>query len=98
MKTEVYSWRLSPRRKSELEAEARRQGASLAELLEDITRNWLSSRQQARQEEESEQQRLHARAEHTFGAIAGGDLHRSQRARLAIRRRLRQRHGAQRPR
>jgi len=98
MKTEVYSWRLSPKRKSELEAEARRQGASMAELLEDITHDWLSTRQQARQEEESEQHRRHSRAERTFGAIGGGDPNRSQRARRAIQQRLRQRHGTQRPR
>jgi hypothetical protein len=98
MKTEVYSWRLAPQRKAELEAEARREGSSLADLLEAITQDWLAARHGVRQDEEAEQERLHKRAAMSFGVISGGDPDRSQSATHSVRQRLRQRHGSQRAR
>ncbi len=41
MKNQVYSWRISAQKKAELESEARREGTSLAQLLELITADWL---------------------------------------------------------
>ena len=40
-KTEVYSWRVDPALKRELEAAARADGRSLAHLLNQISRDWL---------------------------------------------------------
>ncbi len=48
MKTEVYSWRVSAARKADLESEARREGTSVAELLEKITSDWLQERRNSR--------------------------------------------------
>jgi hypothetical protein len=48
MKTVVYRWRLSPKRKAELEAAARREGISLAALLNRITGDWLAVRRATR--------------------------------------------------
>ena len=55
MKTEVYSWRVSAQRKAELESEARRDGMSLAGLLERITTDWLQERRESRNGDEAEQ-------------------------------------------
>ena len=98
MKTEVYSWRVSARRKSDLEAEAQREGASLAELLEAITQEWLEARRGGRKDEAAEQERLRTHASRTFGTISGGNPERSEQSRRIIQRRLRQRHGSQRSR
>ena len=54
MKTEVYSWRVSPQRKAELEGEARREGTSLAKLLDDITANWLEEQRNSRQGDQAD--------------------------------------------
>ena len=88
MKTEVYSWRVSPERKAALEAEARRHGQSLAELLERIAADWLETQHRARADEESEQKRIRAAADTAVGAISGGDPHRAENARQLIRQRL----------
>jgi hypothetical protein len=40
-KSEVYSWRLAPDLKAELEQRAREEGIGLAALLERISREWL---------------------------------------------------------
>jgi hypothetical protein len=98
MKSEVYSWRVSAQRKADLEAEARSEGASLAELLDGVTAAWLAARRGTRIGEEAEQQRLQALAGESFGAISGGDLHRSARTRETIRQRLQSHHAAHRPR
>ena len=91
MKTEVYSWRVSPERKAALEAEARRHGQSLAELLERITADWLETQRCAREDEESEQRRIRAAAASSIGFRSSGDPHRAKNARELIRQKLRQR-------
>jgi len=98
MKTEVYSWRVSAQRKSELEVEAQREGASLAELLEEITQEWLETRRGGRTEEASEQARLRAKAVSTFGTISGGNSERSEQARSILQRRLKEQHASRRTR
>ena len=92
MKTEVYSWRVSPTRKAALEAEARRNGQSLAELLERIAAEWLESQHSARADEESEQRRIRAAAASSIGFLSSGDPHRAKNASELIREKLRQRH------
>lgn len=48
MKDQVYSWRISAQKKAELESEARREGTSLARLLEKITAEWLQEQRSSR--------------------------------------------------
>jgi hypothetical protein len=90
-KSEVYSWRVSPELKSALEQEARKEGSSLADLLEKLAREWLEIRRRALANEEHGQERLHAAARTTLGAIRGGRPRRSEQARDLIRQRVRKR-------
>lgn len=92
MKTEVYSWRVSAQKKAELESEARREGTSLAGLLERITAHWLEERRNARNGEEAEQAAIRKRVMATVGSIRGGDPTRSQRASELVREIIRKKH------
>jgi uncharacterized protein YyaL (SSP411 family) len=92
MKSAVYSWRLAPAMKDDLEGEARRQGRSLAELLDQIAREWLEARQASRAQEHEAMEEARRRATRTFGTIAGADPKRSRRVRAAVRERLKARH------
>lgn len=89
MKTEVYSWRVSAQRKAELESEARREGTSLAGLLEEITDAWLKER---RNGDEAEQTAIRKRVMATVGSIRGGDSTRSRRASELVGEIIRQKH------
>jgi hypothetical protein len=88
----VYSWRVAPQVKAALEQEARREGQSVGGLLEQIATEWLTARRRETGSDE-EQARVHALAAKTFGAIAGGDPHRSATVRIDVRRRLASRRG-----
>jgi hypothetical protein len=92
MKTQVYSWRVSAARKTELESEARREGTSLAGLLEQITANWLEERRAGRNGDEAEQAALRKRIMATVGKIRGGDPTRSQRASELVKGIIRKKH------
>jgi hypothetical protein len=85
MKTEVYSWRVSSDKKSELEAAARRKGASLSALLDNITTDWLNDYRSGNGADEAEQAELHRRVMATAGTIHGGDPTRSARASELVR-------------
>ncbi len=88
-KSDVYSWRISPETRAALELEARREGTTIAALLDRLAGDWLlRGRRPAPGAEEAEQARLHAAAATTFGTIAGGDARRAERARAAVRERL----------
>lgn len=89
-RSEVYSWRLAPEVKDQLEAEARREGISVASLLERLATEWLAERRGGPLEDERER-RIRKAASRAIGAIAGGDPYRAERAREEIRRRLRAR-------
>jgi hypothetical protein len=82
MKTEVYSWRLSAGKKAELETAAKREGTSLAGLLDRITAKWLEDR---RNGDEAKQAALRRRVMKTVGTIRGGDPTRASRARELVR-------------
>ena len=84
MKTEVYSWRVSPALKSELEEAAREERVSVAMLLERIAREWLKGRDATTGRDEAEQERLRAAAARYIGSIAGDDPDRSQRVRERV--------------
>ncbi len=92
-KTEVYSWRVDPQIKMALEAEARSQGTTLAEVLDRIAKQWLEARKQQNSDDEAEQARLHAAAAKCIGTISGGDPHRSEKVSETVRKRLRERYG-----
>ena len=96
MKTEVYSWRVSAQRKAELESEARREGTSLAKLLEDITANWLAEQRKSRNGDEAEQAAIRKRAAAAIGSIVGGDPSRSSRASELVRKTLEEKYGRRR--
>jgi len=92
MKTEVYSWRVSAQKKAELESEARREGTSLAGLLEQITGHWLGERRNARNGDEAEQAAIRKRMMAAVGSIRRGDPTRSQRASELVREIIYQKH------
>jgi hypothetical protein len=92
MKTEVYSWRVSAQRKAELESEARREGTSLAGLLEQITGGWLQERHKSRNGDEKEQAAIRRRVMATVGSIRGGDPTRSERASELVREIIQKKH------
>src|SRR5262249_33566931 len=91
MKTEVYSWRLPPRLKSDLEEAARVERKSMAELLEQITREWLL-RSHGLSQSEERQQRLRESALRTVGTLDSGRADRAENARRELRARIARRH------
>jgi hypothetical protein len=91
MKTEVYSWRLSPDLKTGLEREARRLNISLSAVLELASMEWLE-KNAAANDGDDEQQRLREAASKFLGTIGSGDPERSEKAHLTVRERLARRH------
>jgi hypothetical protein len=91
MKTDVYSWRLAPAKKMALENRARREGTSLAKLLDRITQEWMEARNN--EIDTVEQLRLHSAVRKTLGMISGKNPERAEQSRAAIRKRLAERHG-----
>lgn len=69
-KSEVYSWRLSPELKMQLESAARDQNTSLGSLLERVAREWLNSRKPSDEADAEQQRRLHKRAQRTIGTVS----------------------------
>ena len=92
MKTEVYSWRISPDLKTDLEAEARRENLSVSALLDRLACEWLAERRSQSGTVDAVQARLHRAAEKWFGAIRGGGTARSESVRTLVRERLKRRH------
>jgi hypothetical protein len=87
-KSDVYSWRVASELKSELRESALREGETLASLLDRLAREYLEARRRDAAGEEEGQARLRAQARKAFGTIAGGNARRAERARAAIRKRL----------
>jgi hypothetical protein len=87
-KTEVYSWRLSPTLKSDLEDAARVEGRSMAELLDRIAREWLARSACRGTDDQEIQRRLRASATRAIGAFDGGDPDRAANAPREVRQRL----------
>ena len=92
MKSEVYSWRLSSALKNALEETARQERATIARLLDRIIADWLATHRQERNQEEAEQQRLHARVTPTLGTIRGSHPSRSEQVRSLVRTRVAKRY------
>lgn len=91
MKTEVYSWRVSPDLKTDLEREARRRNISLSAALDLAAQEWLKKPADAADDAER-QHELQRAAAQSFGAFASGESRRAETARQAVRRRLRRKY------
>lgn len=91
MKTDVYSWRVTPARKIALENRARQEGASLAQLLDRITQEWMEARNN--DIDPDEQLKLHAAVRKTLGAISSKNPERAEQAKATIRKKLTARYG-----
>lgn len=87
MKTEVYSWRLSGEVKADLERQARARKVPVSHILDVAVLDWLK-RSGVDAAGEEAQRKLHAAAARCLGILAGGNPHRAETAREAIRERL----------
>jgi hypothetical protein len=94
-KSQVYSWRLAPDLKSQLEDRAREDGVTLAMLLERISREWLRTRAAASLDEEREQARIKAAAMRAIGSLRSGDPELAERARERLQEHLARRRDRQ---
>jgi hypothetical protein len=92
MRSEVYSWRLSPDLKSDLEREARLRKVTVSSVLESAVRDWLKDGNADASDDEA-QRRLHSAAARCLGVLASGNSRRAETARDALRKRLRRRYG-----
>jgi hypothetical protein len=92
MKTEVYSWRVSPDIKTGLEREARRRKISVSAALDLAAREWLLKTSMANEDDEG-QYRLKKAASRWLGALASGDAQRSEKVSQTVRQRLRRGYG-----
>ncbi len=91
-KTEVYSWRVDPAMKMDLEGEARRQKISFAELLDRMARQYL---EELRRDDDAEQARIRKEVMKYAGSIsAEPDF--SQNVSAKIRAMLKERHARKR--
>jgi predicted transcriptional regulator len=70
-KTEVYSWRVDPELKSELEAVARTEKTSISSLVERAVREWLGQRKRLIADEKAEQERINRELDKCMGNIVG---------------------------
>jgi len=91
-KSEVYSWRLSPRLKAELDEAARLEKKSLAQLLDTIAEDWLEHFGDRTAGSQERQQRIRDVALESVGALRGNDPSRAENARSEVRSRLARRH------
>jgi hypothetical protein len=92
MKSVVYSWRLAPELKTDLERAGRRQRLRLAEVIDIAAREWLAKNAYAVADDE-EQKRLHAKAERYIGVIRGRDPRRSERVTELVKKSLERKYG-----
>jgi len=92
MRSQVYSWRVSPEVKSELERAARVRKTTVSAILDAAVRNWLDS-DTPNVADADEQRRLHLEAARCLGTITGGDPNRAATARNRVKERILKRHG-----
>lgn len=93
-RSEVYSWRLDPELKSELEHAARSQETSVSSLLTRIVRGWLEN--EYRTAGQDEQQLVREQAMKYVGSIRGGDPKRAEEAAKRVKDIIRKKHGRRR--
>jgi len=92
MRSEVYSWRLSPGLKADLERVARVRKIRVSAVLDMAVREWLAKNAQEIAGDE-EQKRLHAAAERCIGVVAGKNPRRAENSAATIRKSLRRQYG-----
>ena len=97
-KTETADWPEPRSLKEELEEAARSRHTSVADLLEEIVREWLersraTKTSETEEDEEERQKRLHAAAAPFIGSIHGGVPCRSENVRSEVRKRLASKYG-----
>jgi predicted transcriptional regulator len=90
MKTEVYSWRVSPELKSQIQRAARLNKMPVSAVLDFAVREWLKN-SASEIAGDDEQRRLHEAAGECIGVLSGSDTARSENVRRDIRDRLRNR-------
>jgi hypothetical protein len=71
-KSKVYSWRLSPALKADLEAAARAEKTNVGVVLERLVRNWLATRPLSEEEDAEHQRKLRARVLKAVGTVSVG--------------------------
>jgi hypothetical protein len=71
-KSEVYSWRLTPELKAELEAAARAEKTSVSSVLDRVVRAWLDTRKISEEEDAEQQRRLRERVLKAVGTVSAG--------------------------
>jgi hypothetical protein len=91
MKTEVYSWRLTPSRKANLERIARRRKLKIAHVLDMAVDEWLAKHATDVAGDE-EQKRLHDLAQKYIGVIKGNDPTKSANVTKLVRQNLRRKY------
>jgi len=92
MKTEVYSWRLSADLKAALQEQARSEGKSFAELLQEFASEGLRARRNGNVDDEAQQAALRRRVMATVGTVRSGDPHGSERVSEKVREIIYQKH------
>jgi hypothetical protein len=87
-RNEILSWRVEPKIKRQLQAEARHRKVTPSGLLHEVLEQWLA----AKRRDDKEQARLHALVTKFSGSIASGDPNSSEnlseKVRTALRKRL----------
>ncbi len=97
-KSDVYSWRVDPTLKSELEEAARTEGTSVAQLLNRIVSLWLKKTKAATVEDEAIEYRMRQKAMRTFGSVLLDEgPYTANQIRQRVRTRLKKKHAATRP-
>jgi hypothetical protein len=92
MKSEVYSWRLSPELKADLERAARKRKIRVSDVLDLAAREWLAKNARDLADDE-EQKRLHALVKRYIGVVATGNPQRAATAAATMRKNLRRQYG-----
>ncbi len=91
-KTAGCSWRIDPKLKRALQAEARREGITLVELLSRMLRQELREHRLRLANDEAEQKRIRAAVAKCVGSISDGDPHLSENVSAKVRARLKERY------
>ncbi len=94
-RSEVYSWRLDPALKSELEHAARTERTSISSLLSRIVRGWLDH--EYRSDTTDEQKVVRERAMKYVGSIRGESPKRAEEAAERVKDIIRKKHGRRGP-
>lgn len=68
-KTEVYSWRVDPQLKAELERAAKSQRTTIAALIERVMTEWLRDHQTLSRAEKENQDRINSELDKYIGTV-----------------------------